>query len=69
MNGMHLCKDLWNASRMHLNIVGPDMYTRVLSIFSRDVSATVTLINIGEMEMWRWPDYLFKVAEMSGGII
>ena len=30
---------------------------------------TVTPIIIGEMEMWRCPDYLFSVVESRGGII
>ena len=30
---------------------------------------TVSLTIIGEMEMWRCPDYLFTVAESGGGII
>ena len=30
---------------------------------------TVSAIIIGEMEMWRCPDYLFTVAESRGGII
>ena len=36
------------------------IYHLIFPLFS-----TVTAINIGEMEMWRWPDYLFQVAEMS----
>ena len=30
---------------------------------------TVSAIILGEMEMWRCPDYLFPVAESRGGII
>jgi len=33
------------------------------------VETTVSPIIIGEMEMWRCPDYLFTVAESGGGII
>jgi len=29
----------------------------------------LSVILIGEMEMWRCPDYLFTVAESRGGII
>lgn len=42
----------------------------ILALFSPFVrTVTVSAITIGEMEIWRRPDYLFKVAEMNGGII
>jgi len=43
--------------------------TTILRVEMSDFKHTVSAIIIGEMEMWRCPEYLFPVAESKGGII
>ena len=51
----------------------PDTFFVFKKSFGKSIliicTSTVSAIIIGEMEMWRCPDYLFTVAESRGGII